>query len=480
MACYFSVREVKAYRITGGVKLVVTTDIPCQLVMRWSLIPPQAHTVPLLRRGLYMHGDRYYCFVAYHDNFQQEPRDTLTHSFIKVPWAVCETRYFHFWGKVGIEVCPSTSPCFQLHLEAEAPPQVHEYLACWHNRDLFSVNPTWATARNGYNPSKYKNYQRPTSELYVKTSGGYSILRAYQNFDTFALPGGAGAAIEEAELGLFITYLSGYHCDLCITKGLWNEPVTPGDFALQTNETTILGSMDTAGMLLDQYNWIPLNATGIAYINQRDTEINQHESYDWRQTAGLLFYPPYWRSQSFTPQTDHKIATIRLRMRRVGSPGTMNVDIYLADASHFPTGSPIASGLIDANTFTTAPDGDWYLVSLAGNPTLTAGTEYCVVLHIIGGDDSNYPEWRGATASEYPNGLHSLSSNYGGSWSAQAAQDGYFIEYEEAKVGGTKFCLRTLFDVNDSAPGAGTNYETHFYSAQAGAGFLPLLKLKLS
>ena len=120
--CYISVRDVKPFRIPDGVKLVVTTDIACHLYMRWSHNPPRSHSIPALRRGLLMHTDLYFCFTAYHDNEQEEDGDTLTHTFLKTPWAVCECRYFYFWGKVGDTMCESDTPCFQLHLPAPDVP----------------------------------------------------------------------------------------------------------------------------------------------------------------------------------------------------------------------------------------------------------------------------------------------------------------------------------------------------------------------
>ncbi|MBA7643922.1 hypothetical protein ES703_51656 [subsurface metagenome] len=121
--CYISMRDVQAYQFELGVKLIVVTDIPCHLYMRWSFKPPWSHASVARRRGLAMHTDRYYCFTTYHDNEQEEAGDTLTHTFIKTPWPYCECRYFYFWGKVGDTVCISDTPCFQLHMNcAKAPP----------------------------------------------------------------------------------------------------------------------------------------------------------------------------------------------------------------------------------------------------------------------------------------------------------------------------------------------------------------------
>lgn len=83
--------------------------------MRWSYEPPQKHIVQAPSRGTSIRDDLYFCLVVYHDNEQEEAGDTLTHTFIKEPWAVCETRYFYFWGTVGGESSPSETPTFALH-----------------------------------------------------------------------------------------------------------------------------------------------------------------------------------------------------------------------------------------------------------------------------------------------------------------------------------------------------------------------------
>lgn len=365
---------------------------------------------------------------------------------------------------------------------AAPPPVVPElefYLPCWHNRDVLSNHGTWSLCRNGINEAKLGNYQRPDSDLLVRTHlvAKYYINRAYLSFDTQAIP--AGATITAAKLGLCVADIPDYQFILCITKGLWDEPVLLSDFGLQTDETTILGQMNTADMVVGQYNWIDLNAAGIAWINQRPIEINQHESYDWKKTAYLLFYPPYWRSESFTPQNSHTLTKVRLRLRRKGLPGTLNIHIRAADASHLPILPDLATGSIDGNSLTDAGWGDWYLIDLGAGVALSANTEYCIILEAPSSTSSKYVEWVGSTASNYPNGLHALSSNNGVTWAAQATQDGYFIEYETAQVGGTKFCLRTAPDVGNSPPGAGAIYNIRFYSAQKAEGGAPLLAVML-
>lgn len=108
--------------------------------MRWSTNPPQYHTVPSLRRGVYMHGNRYFCFTVYKDNEQEEAGDTTIHTFIKHNWQHCETRYFYFIGERFGLPSPSTSPVFEKHFDqAKAPPPPE------HMDELVSIEPQFYT-----------------------------------------------------------------------------------------------------------------------------------------------------------------------------------------------------------------------------------------------------------------------------------------------------------------------------------------------
>lgn len=111
----FSIRAlVQTIHLTGYI-FTVRTDTHCHLFMRWTLEKPRTHKDPVLRRGVYFPERVRFCFVEYEDNEQEEAGDTLTHTFIKLDWPGCQTRYFYFWGTVAGEVSPSESPLFSKH-----------------------------------------------------------------------------------------------------------------------------------------------------------------------------------------------------------------------------------------------------------------------------------------------------------------------------------------------------------------------------
>lgn len=125
----WTVVDLQQIQLTDGYKFIVTTDIPVHLYMRWTTIEPEIHSTPLLRRGLAMHVDKRFCFVAYHENEQEETGDTLVHTFTKTEWPVCETRWFYFIGTVAIDQQPSVSPIFKKHFKREG--YIFHFLEPW-------------------------------------------------------------------------------------------------------------------------------------------------------------------------------------------------------------------------------------------------------------------------------------------------------------------------------------------------------------
>jgi len=115
------------YTDTGsGMKITIMTNAACHLWLRYSLIEPRTHKIPILRRGVPFRTDIRLCFVAYHDNEQSEAGDTWLHTFVKEPWPICQTRWFMFWGTINGEPSPSTSGIFKYHRTAPTAPTPFE------------------------------------------------------------------------------------------------------------------------------------------------------------------------------------------------------------------------------------------------------------------------------------------------------------------------------------------------------------------
>lgn len=111
----FSVRDIEQIIQKTGYIFIVTSDVPCHLFMRWTLEAPRTHKDPVFKRGAPFSEKIRFCFVEYLDNEQEEAGDTLSHTFIKLDWPVCQTRYFYFWGTVAGAPSPSETPLFSKH-----------------------------------------------------------------------------------------------------------------------------------------------------------------------------------------------------------------------------------------------------------------------------------------------------------------------------------------------------------------------------
>lgn len=136
--------KIEYYPTPGSVTIVVTTNTLCHLFMRWTIAEPQQHKIPRLRRGLFIFDDKRFCFVAYHENEQLEPGDTLVHTFIKGNWPVCQTRWFYFIGTRAGEQQPSTSPIFKYHNAAVPPPTPELLFLCYPVQNYsLSINEWW-------------------------------------------------------------------------------------------------------------------------------------------------------------------------------------------------------------------------------------------------------------------------------------------------------------------------------------------------
>jgi len=133
-----------------------------------------------------------------------------------------------------------------------------------------------------------------------------------------------------------------------------------------------------------------------------------------------------WKAQTFTPSIAHSITSVKLKLFRVGSPGTITVSIRATDGSGHPTGDDLTSGTTDGDTLTTNNAGEWREVTLTSY-TLSAGTKYAIVIRALSADASNYFACREHINSPtYTGGNREYSTDSGSSWSATTGADMMF------------------------------------------------------
>ncbi len=118
----FAILDLQQEVTATGIKITVTTNVPCHLYCYWTAKEPEKHLIPILTRGIELHTQLKMCFVNWNENEQEEAGDTLFHTFTKEPWAHCETRWLTFRAKVMENWVKSVGPIFKKHRVAPSEP----------------------------------------------------------------------------------------------------------------------------------------------------------------------------------------------------------------------------------------------------------------------------------------------------------------------------------------------------------------------
>lgn len=158
---------------------------------------------------------------------------------------------------------------------------------------IYATNAAYATARNAASGTMDN-----TGDIEVgqQESGGlFYIRRGYLYFDTSAIPD--GAVISAASIYVYGTSDASVNdFDIQVWNGMPtypHDPLAVGDYA-QGNYTGPGGAFNTAGFATGAYNEIPLDATGITWINKTGTsKFMLRSSRDYNQFqpgAGVMEY----------------------------------------------------------------------------------------------------------------------------------------------------------------------------------------------
>ena len=205
---------------------------------------------------------------------------------------------------------------------------------------------------------------------------------------------------------------------------------------------------------------------------------SQYQSYATGDDSAVDIYGENWYAQSFTTNDAYYITSVRLKIYRVGNPGTLTVSIRAADVLGAPSGSDRTSGTINANTITTGTGGAWYEIEFSSQWPLQANTQYTIVVRAVAGDSSNYVCWRFDDGdATYANGTYVSSSNSGMGWATDTDSDFMFSTWGEVvmQILGAKVFrgyleegdwLVVVFYGNEYPPYYGTESPTDFFDLQ--------------
>jgi hypothetical protein len=85
-----------------------------------------------------------------------------------------------------------------------------------------------------------------------------------------------------------------------------------------------------------------------------------------------------WTGQIFTTTDAYTLVSVKLKMFRISSPGTLTIRIRAIEDG-YPHGPDLITGTINANTFTVNEAGDWYEIVLSVPCNLDSTTQYAIV-----------------------------------------------------------------------------------------------------
>jgi hypothetical protein len=156
--------------------------------------------------------------------------------------------------------------------------------------------------------------------------------------------------------------------------------------------------------------------------------MNLYESYTTGDDADGDIYSDNWKSQTFTPSSNHTIKMVKLRLAREGTaPQTLTVSIKAVTAGGDPTGADLVSGTIDTVNISGA--ASWYTISLGAGTALSLSTKYAIVVR-QNGVYANRVYWRyNSTTAAYAGGTFIMSDDAGTTWIQISDADFMFQEF---------------------------------------------------
>ncbi|GAH44261.1 unnamed protein product, partial [marine sediment metagenome] len=170
----------------------------------------------------------------------------------------------------------------------------------------------------------------------------------------------------------------------------------------------------------------------MVYFTITSVELKLFERYITEGGTLDAVFDERWFAQTFTigntgENITHYITSVKLLMRRVGTPGWFNVYIRATDESGHPTGENLSSGTYDGDTLPTITE----FIEITLTPyMLIAGTKYAIIVENSDHDGVGaIVEWRRADVHGYTGGVWCYSTDYGASWGVNTGRDFTFYEF---------------------------------------------------
>lgn len=264
------IKSIEQNLTADGYIIVIQTDVPSHLWMRWTVVLPHEHLIQRTKRGLAFLVDKYFCFDVYEDNEQEEAGDTLVHTFIKEPWPVCETRYFYFHGEISGVPSKSTTTIFKKHRTAPpfGPPQWIECPLTQKPVYHQAYDASWEAART--NLPHYSRWFEGEQARHWWSAPYHYIGRGGIVWDTSSIP--SGSQIIQAYMRRYGYYIreTTNNIDFYYTwvdANAWGGGLDANDYPLWNSYTTVVAELLVRTTQTTRY-WfdVPLTEAGLAAI----------------------------------------------------------------------------------------------------------------------------------------------------------------------------------------------------------------------
>jgi hypothetical protein len=188
-------------------------------------------------------------------------------------------------------------------------------------------------------------------------------------------------------------------------------------------------------------------------------------------TTGTGFGTPNWAGQTFIPAVTGQLLKVDVPLfcanganPCTGPAGNLTLSVR-ATSGGLPTGADLASGTIPGFTSNV---GGTFTVNFAAPATLTAGTQYALILRPASNPAAGSYDWIRSSPSTYANGSRVSSTDSGGTWAADTTRDFNFVAYMFVGYATTGTLVSGIKDGNPAA-GQGTYWSTLSWTATAPA-----------
>jgi len=130
----------------------------------------------------------------------------------------------------------------------------------------------------------------------------------------------------------------------------------------------------------------------------------------------------------------YSVSRVRVKVARVGSPGTINCRIYALTVnsnSGVPTGEALGTASLDADTFGASPSHDWTNFDFSSSVALSSSTWYAFTFDVPAGDDNNYVEIRSDDSTPVASGSAVYTIDNGTTWYTLPSSDLQYYVYKD-------------------------------------------------